>query len=783
MSLDIFDRDAQEATQYADRHSAPDLPATYSETFQAAWRHASVFGNSVAGDQARVEAFFDYADEYRKRTGGKDIFPATLNTIGGYQGALDDFNAQVRKTATERPDLGLVELSEKDIEDRAAQIGQRARSDFQRMQQREKTAGGTFGNVMGSISGAMSDPVNLITFPLAAPESLGIIGTAAAWGGIAGGSQLAIEAVGNDFREKVEPGYIRSGESGMNVATATLFGGAMGGAFKSAAAGWTRYKTGSWPRTIRDAGNVVESEANIEAGNRFGGAEGEVYHRTALQNAIDDLVSGRPAFEQRPLPEGGVLAAYDAKLAPVLDARARAAQAQESAVRFERDAARLPPTMERLTEVQLGEFRAAAQQGRQEAEAARASLSAERQAIESERGVLTRQQEAQKGSAVEIDGLRSDIARAEQRIAEARPPTDPATQARLDEIDRDLAATKNNASRAILEAERAQITETLAKTAPGDRRLLASLNAEKKGLEKALARAEKAAAKAQAETTRGAERIAARERAVPAREQSIAARESARTEASATGLRRAIQTLSEEGYGLRLPRDDAEAIAARVLAASDDEVETVLRDVTEDLVSRAVELRRAAPSELPFGAPNPVAEQTARAGYHTEEMRKHVTALAREVGYEMPREEAAAIAARLAGMSDEDALTVLDELMLRPRTLLETLPGTAPAKPPENIQKPSAAPAVAALRDDLTPARIEELRTDADVADTMARDLDKLVAERPDLEVPVGVEIGPDGKPMPVMRKVDSAIAEADQRELASKEIMACVGPYPAEAA
>jgi hypothetical protein len=91
--------------------------------------------------------------------------------------------------------------------------------------------------------------------------------------------------------------------------------------------------------------------------------------------------------------------------------------------------------------------------------------------------------------------------------------------------------------------------------------------------------------------------------------------------------------------------------------------------------------------------------------------------------------------------------------------------------------------AAAALRDGLTPAKIEEMRTDPELPDTMQRDLDKLMLERPDLDVPTGVTVDAEGRTVPTTQKVDDVIAEADRRLSAADEIMACVGPYPAGAA
>lgn len=787
MSLDLFASNIDDAVSYAGRVSAPELPSTFSDNFNDAWNKGILTGQSISGQTRRAAARGELVDDAVKKTGDNSLGQLYMTQPGGDEVVFDEgaFNERLAKHRTSRPDLDLPPLTDEAIQARADDIGRRQLADSTSLAGRESTTGGTIGAVLGSTAAAAADPVNLVAFPLAAPESLGILGTMAAWGAIGAGSQGVIEALNSTAMERIQPGYSASSAPFTNIAEAGLGGAVLGGGFKGAAALWTRAKTGAWPRSIRDAGNVVESEAQIAATNRFDGVEGEAFHRTALQQAIDDLVAGRPAFDQRPLPEGGILSAYDAKLTPIMDARARAAGADESAIAFERDAVRLPPTMERLSEVQLSDFRGVAVQARQDAAAAREAISGERAAVTSDRAGLTQRSAELEAPRQEVAGLQADIAKLDQRITEARPAIDPETQARIDAIDVDLKGQVGQDARARLEAERAQITETLAKTGPEDERLLASLNAERKALAKALDRSENKLGKAEAQIAKQSERVNAREQAIPRREQTAGEREAAKVDAATNSLRRSVARLAQDGYGVRLPAEDAQAFAARILAANDNDVEAALRGVTEDLVSRAVELRRLQPPELPgIGKSVPVAEQRARAQYHTEEMRKGITAIAREVGYEMPREEAAAIAAKLSRMSEQDAMAVLDELLLRPRTLLETLPGTGQARAPAAEGVVRADPdAVAALRESLTPAKIDEMRGDPDVEETIARDLDKLMLERPDLEVPTGVTVDAEGRTVPTTRKVEDVVAEADSRLSAAKEIEACVGPYPAEAA
>jgi hypothetical protein len=778
MPLDMFEREAAEGDTDALRRSGTQLPATFSEGFSADWNDAFYFQMSVSEENARRSAIGDYADEIYQRTGDAATHPAAVS------GDVEGLNRQIERLNGERPELGIALLSEDVIQRKAEDISRTARRERGDIAKRGRTAGGVAGSALGSILGTVADPVNVVAFPLAAPESLGILATTVAWGLIGGGTQTAIELAGSSYREKVEPGYNESGAPAANLLGATAFAGATGGVLKGIVDVWKRYKTGVWPRSVRDAGNIAESEANIADTNIFRSVEGETAHRTALQKAIDDTVGGRPV-EVDSVVTPSLLANYNERLYGVMNARTEALRAGESALRLEREGARLPGTMERLSEVQLGEIAATGRAVAAEGRAAGEALTAEGESIAAGRTALQERSAGIDTLRQEAESLRSDLLALQERAATARPAGDPITQARLAAIDTDLSAPGLTAARrAELSAEKTSITSTLAATAKQDGRLAASLAQESKGLEIALARKSKAVERAEASAAKEEAKIAQREQRLPGRQSALEARTTSRQAAADKELRRAVSRLAEDGYGIRLPREDAEAFAARIAGAADTEADTVLRGITETLVDRAMELRRAE-AELPgIGKPAPAFEQRTRAQRHTEEMRKQITALAREVGYEMPREEAAAIAQHIAHLSENDALAVLDEVMLRPRTIAETLPGASTfVNRGTRSREIEGAPVQvrAAMAAEMTPAKIEAARMAPETEETVLRNLDRLRAERGDVQIPVGETIDAEGKAGAVMRSVEDAIAEAESRQLAAKEIMDCVGPYPQE--
>jgi len=73
-----------------------------------------------------------------------------------------------------------------------------------------------------------------------------------------------------------------------------LFAGASGAAFRGAANVWDRMRTGAWPQSVKDAGNIVSSQANINATNVYPGIEGATAHQQALAKSTNDILAGRP---------------------------------------------------------------------------------------------------------------------------------------------------------------------------------------------------------------------------------------------------------------------------------------------------------------------------------------------------------------------------------------------------------------------------------------------------------------------------------------------------------
>jgi hypothetical protein len=290
--LDLYQGDQDQAARQQPNEGTR-LPSTFKENFDAAWSDGQLFSQSIARGNARSAVIGDYVNEIRQKT-GQDL-TKDYNPEGG--GVLDytTANERVAKMKQDYPDLDLPPLTEEELDKRAVAKAQASHRTYEALQSGERTTGGAVGSFLGSAASSATDPINILALGVA-PEAagIGILSSALRWGALAGVSQAAIEFQSDQFKEQVQPGYTESGEPISNIAGAAVGGAVIGGTVKALGNAWTRVKTGQWPTSIRDAGNVIESEAHTASTNPFPGAEGEVAHREALVKATDDILAGRP---------------------------------------------------------------------------------------------------------------------------------------------------------------------------------------------------------------------------------------------------------------------------------------------------------------------------------------------------------------------------------------------------------------------------------------------------------------------------------------------------------
>jgi hypothetical protein len=319
--LDLYpEQDAREASFQPNEGTR--LPSEAEENFNAAWRDGQLFSQSIARQNARASVLGDYVDEIRAKTGNdlsKEFIP---DVAGGGQTGVTNFtqaNERVARLKADYPDLDLDPISEDEIDKRAVAKAQAAHRTYESLQAGERTFGGSVGSFFGSAGAAATDPINILALGIA-PETKGIsiLSSALRWGALAGVSQAAIEFQSDQFKEQVQPGYTESGQPLREIGGAIIGGAAGGAGWKVLGNAWTRVKTGAWPTSVRDAGNIIESEANVANTNPFPGVEGEVAHREALIKTIDDILAGRPVDVGAQITPELVQAAVEAERAKVI---------------------------------------------------------------------------------------------------------------------------------------------------------------------------------------------------------------------------------------------------------------------------------------------------------------------------------------------------------------------------------------------------------------------------------------------------------------------------------
>ncbi|MFT0876010.1 hypothetical protein VRZ08_05575 [Rhodopseudomonas sp. G2_2311] len=539
MSLDLFPQTVAASDQYVAANAAPDVPAGFSEALDVSWRSMTEWQSSTAYENARDLALANYYDDVKRRTGEQ----LPLYGMGGNV-SLDDLNAGIAKLREQRPDDGFMPLTEADIDTMARRRMAAAHDAAARFAARETTWGGTAGTVLGTLAGGLTDPVTLATLPLGGAGTAGIALRGLEFAAIAGGTQAATSALNASAKEAAVPGSWRDipGE----IATASLVGGVFGLGF-GALQKLVGLGAKPLPTSAREEINAAASEAQIAAVNPFPTAAGEAAHRDGVSSALQAILRGDPVAVAPSFPY------------------------------------RLPSTVERLSEVQIGEIAATVPEI--EARASRAMAALERRDTKTVAKEL-----ANVDRASLLDGLRSGIEeiKAERQALQQRidVASDTAASDRLAAIEQDLQAPALTSKRAAeLRQERATIEETLAATSEQDRRALASLQQEAKGLDVLLARRTKEADSLQRIHDRAQAATGAERKAIEADRETVTATLASQTEVVTNELRRSIARLAADGYGVRIDREEAQRLAEQVIANKADQKS--LSSITEALLQKA----------------------------------------------------------------------------------------------------------------------------------------------------------------------------------------------------
>lgn len=286
--LDLWQQD-QDVASRPQPNEGRDLPATFGETFDAAWSEGRLFSDNLAHYNARSKAIDDYIAEVKGAGGNVDVELANKQNISGEY--TDDDRLEAANAAASKVKVN--PLSDDDLERRMVAEAAKARQNYAQMAGREKTFGGKVGMVLGGLAAGATDPINLVAIPVAPELEATVFGSAVLWGTYGLISQGINEGVNAQFREQAQPGYGASSEPTSNILGAAAFG-AVGGAGLKVLGNLAGRLKGEVPRAAQDAGNIVESEANIQGSNVLPGPEGEAAHRESMATAINQILGGLP---------------------------------------------------------------------------------------------------------------------------------------------------------------------------------------------------------------------------------------------------------------------------------------------------------------------------------------------------------------------------------------------------------------------------------------------------------------------------------------------------------
>jgi hypothetical protein len=287
MLLGLFPEMREAQDRFALQNAAPDLPIGFGEAFSTAINTRAKFSGSLAEGSNRYNVYQDVLDKFEAATGEALPNPEVGNTPVILRHLRERFEAR-------RADIGDLRLPEEpDIAAGAVQAAREARSRDIAARGRARGTGATAGFFLGDTTAAVSDPVNIIGMGLGAPAAAGIVRTAVMEAFAAAASEAAIQGLTYDFKKEVDPTF-GLGEAAGEVGIAAIGGGVLGGGIKGLATAWRALRGGDVPRHVRDAGNVVESEAQVAETNPFPDAAGEANHARALAKAVEDVTRGRP---------------------------------------------------------------------------------------------------------------------------------------------------------------------------------------------------------------------------------------------------------------------------------------------------------------------------------------------------------------------------------------------------------------------------------------------------------------------------------------------------------
>lgn len=261
------------------------------------------FAARFAADYDAMVNFSGSNSQHRNALAVQNEFQTRFYKESGQRlpGWIDSMNANAMEVArkqfdqwkADNPGSDLAFPSDEDFRAATDDRAREARAGATALERRSTGIGSATGGFLGTMAGALSDPINLLSMGFGASASAGVIRTALTEAAVGALSESTIQASTFQRKQQIDPSF-SADEALSEVLAAGVGGAVIGGGLKGIANIWHRAKTGEWPRHIKDAGNVLNREAAIP-GSRFERSmAGDNAHRAALEKAVDDITVGRP---------------------------------------------------------------------------------------------------------------------------------------------------------------------------------------------------------------------------------------------------------------------------------------------------------------------------------------------------------------------------------------------------------------------------------------------------------------------------------------------------------
>jgi len=289
MAFIVDDREMAGALQAAARRPFEGVDPGFGARLASDFNAMVNFSNSNASHRNALAVQNDFQVRFYKESGQR--LPGWIDSMNA--NAMDVARKQFDQWKSENPGSDLVFPTEEDFVKASEGEAREARAGAEALARRSTGLGSTVGGVVGSIAGAITDPLNLLSMGFGASASAGVIRTALTEAAVGGLSEAVIQGATLERKQRIDPSFGADDALG-EVAAAAAGGAILGGGLKGLASLWHRAKTGEWPRHIKDAGNVLAREAAIPESRFQRSMAGENAHRAALEKAVDDITRSRP---------------------------------------------------------------------------------------------------------------------------------------------------------------------------------------------------------------------------------------------------------------------------------------------------------------------------------------------------------------------------------------------------------------------------------------------------------------------------------------------------------